>query len=109
VSVEKSEVLHLEYVVRDRARGISALGVIDLDADTAGTAKSSVLLAMPPGESIAAFWRRRRDFSRARVCQVRRDVTRREVHARGTKAHTRDRVVRVADWAGRIWSNISRH
>jgi hypothetical protein len=55
VSVEKSELLHLEYVVRDRARGISALGVIDLESDTAGTAKSSVLSAMPPGESIAAF------------------------------------------------------
>ena len=31
------------------------------------------------------------------------DLKRREVRARGTKAHTRDRIVRIADWA---WSYI---
>ena len=34
------------------------------------------------------------------------DVQRREVRARGTKAHTRDRVVRVAEWA---WPHIEKH
>ena len=34
------------------------------------------------------------------------DVRRREVRARGTKAHTRDRVVRVADWA---WPYLEAH
>jgi integrase len=34
------------------------------------------------------------------------DVGRREVRARGTKAHTRDRVVRVADWA---WPFVAHH
>jgi len=34
------------------------------------------------------------------------DVERREVRARGTKAHTRDRVVRVAEWA---WAFVERH
>jgi integrase len=34
------------------------------------------------------------------------DVSKREVRARGTKAHTRDRVVRVAEWA---WPLLKRH
>lgn len=34
------------------------------------------------------------------------DVERREVRARGTKAHSRDRIVRVADWA---WPHIEKH
>jgi len=34
------------------------------------------------------------------------DVARREVRARGTKAHTRDRIVRVAEWA---WPFVERH
>jgi integrase len=34
------------------------------------------------------------------------DVQRREVRARGTKAHTRDRVVRVAEWA---WPYLEKH
>lgn len=34
------------------------------------------------------------------------DMQRREVRARGTKAHTRDRVVRVAEWA---WPHLERH
>ena len=34
------------------------------------------------------------------------DIERREVRARGTKAHTRDRVVRVAEWA---WPYLSQH
>jgi len=34
------------------------------------------------------------------------DVVRREVRARGTKAHTRDRIVRVAEWA---WPFVDRH
>ena len=34
------------------------------------------------------------------------DIKRREVRARGTKAHTRDRVVRVADWA---WPHVEQH
>jgi integrase len=34
------------------------------------------------------------------------DVKRREVRARGTKAHTRDRVVRVAEWA---WPHLEQH
>ena len=34
------------------------------------------------------------------------DSPRREVRARGTKAHTRDRVVRVAEWA---WPYLERH
>ena len=34
------------------------------------------------------------------------DIAKREVRARGTKAHTRDRVVRVAEWA---WPYLARH
>jgi integrase len=34
------------------------------------------------------------------------DVRRREVRARGTKAHTRDRVVRIAEWA---WPYLEKH
>ena len=34
------------------------------------------------------------------------DIDHREVRARGTKAHTRDRIVRVAEWA---WPYIARH
>src|SRR5204863_6312108 len=34
------------------------------------------------------------------------DVERREVRARGTKAHTRDRIVRVAEWA---WPHVKEH
>ena len=55
VGVEKSDTLHLEYVVRERVRGLSALGVIDLDPSAPGIAKSSALLTLPPGGSIAAF------------------------------------------------------
>ena len=34
------------------------------------------------------------------------DAKRREVRARGTKAHTRDRVVRIAEWA---WPHLEQH
>jgi len=50
---------------------------------------------------MALAWRSR---PRSRASDV--DVERREVRARGTKAHTRDRVVRVAEWA---WPFVERH
>ena len=54
VSVEKSEPLHLEYVVKERARGVSAFGVFDMNVGGA-TVKSATLLAMPPNASAADF------------------------------------------------------
>jgi len=54
VSIEKSEPLHLEYVVKERARGVSAFGVFDMNAD-GNTVKSATLLAMPPNATAADF------------------------------------------------------
>jgi len=55
----------------------------------------SALLAGSGIEVSAALKLRRRDV----------DMTKKEIHAAGTKAYTRDRIVRVADWA---WPYVER-
>lgn len=54
VSIEKSEPLHLEYIVKERARGVSAFGVFDMNTGGA-TVKSATLLAIPPNATAADF------------------------------------------------------
>jgi hypothetical protein len=54
VSIEKSDPLHLEYVVKERTRGVNAFGVFDMNAGGA-TVKSATLLAMPPNATAADF------------------------------------------------------
>ena len=54
----------------------------------------------------AAVWRRRRSLGRLACVESDVDVQRREVRARGTKNHNRDRIVRVAQWA---WPFVEKH
>jgi len=55
VSLEKSDPLHLEYIVKEKNRGISAFGALELTSGAPATVKTSALLAIPPGASAAAF------------------------------------------------------
>jgi hypothetical protein len=54
VSVEKSEPLHLECIVKSRADGVRGFGVFDLNADGASV-KSRTIVAIPPNAAVADF------------------------------------------------------
>lgn len=55
VSIEKSTPRYVEFVVKERARGIQAVGVVELNADGTPGMKQMALQAIPAGGTFADF------------------------------------------------------
>src|SRR4051812_48886223 len=55
INVEKSQPLHVEFVVQEKKGDRRAFGAFDLTAAEAGMVKNFVLLAIPPGGSVTDF------------------------------------------------------
>jgi len=55
LNIEKSQPLHVEFLVKERKGERRAFGAFDLTAPDSGTVKNFVLLAIPPGGSVADF------------------------------------------------------
>lgn len=55
ISVEKSKPRYIEFVVKERARDVQAVGVIELNAEGTPGMKQSSLVMIPPGKQFADF------------------------------------------------------
>jgi hypothetical protein len=55
LSIEQSEPRAVEYVVKERNSGATALAVMELKEGEPSVARTATVLAIPPGESVATF------------------------------------------------------
>lgn len=55
LNIEKSQPLHIEFLVKEKKGDQQAVGTFDLTATESGTVKNFVLLAIPSGGSVADF------------------------------------------------------